>query len=46
MKWMVLFLLITVLVAFLLVRLKTRCLGWVIGLLCLIGFLWLLGVLR
>jgi hypothetical protein len=35
------------LVAFLFLLRKARCLGWVIGLVCLLGFLWLVvGGLR
>ncbi len=46
MEWMALLLFVVAGAAFLLVRRKARCLGWVIGLLCLIGFLWLVGVRR
>lgn len=46
MDMMTLLLFVAALVAFLFVMRKARCLGWVIGLASLIGFLWLLGVLR
>jgi hypothetical protein len=46
MEWMALLLFVVAGAAFLLVRRKARCPGWVIGLLCLIGFLWLVGVRR
>lgn len=46
METMTLLLFVAALVAFLFVMRKARCLGWVIGLLCLVGFLWLVGVLR
>jgi hypothetical protein len=37
---------VAALVAFLFVMRKARCLGWVMGLVCLVGFLWLVSVLR
>lgn len=46
MDMMTLLLFVAALVAFLFVMRKARCLGWVIGLASLIGFLWLVGVLR
>ncbi len=46
MQLLALLLLVAALVAFLFIVRKARCLGWVIGLLCLGGFLWLLSVLR
>jgi hypothetical protein len=46
MEWMVLLLFVVAVAAFLFVIRKARCLGWVIGLLSLMGFLWLVGVLR
>lgn len=44
---MVMLLFVGALVGFVLVlRRWARCLGWVVGMVCLIGFLYLVGVLR
>lgn len=43
---MALVLFVAALAAFLFVMRKARCLGWIIGLVCLVGFLWLVSVQR
>ena len=46
MSLVMLLLFVGALVGFLILMRRARCLGWIVGLVCLIGFLALLGILR